>query len=107
MAKKIKPSVQDILDKIQSHMRTYVSLFSSAGVGCYGFKQTGYECIATCELLNERLNVQRANNKCRLESGYICGDMTKDDTNARLFEEIQRWHDDYNIDDVEEKELIP
>ena len=101
MAKKIKPSVQDILDKIQSHMRTYVSLFSSAGVGCYGFKQTGYECIATCELLNERLNVQRANNKCRLESGYICGDMTKDDTKARLFEEIQRWHDDYNIDDVD------
>lgn len=82
-------------------MRTYISLFSSAGVGCYGFKQNGYECIATCELLNERLNVQRANNKCRLESGYICGDMTTDETKARLFKEIQRWRDDYKIEDVD------
>ena len=82
-------------------MRTYISLFSSAGVGCYGFKQNGYECIATCELLNERLNVQRANNKCRLESGYICGDMTTDETKARLFKEILRWRDDYKIEDVD------
>ena len=28
-------------------MKTYISLFSSAGIGCYGFKQSGYECIAT------------------------------------------------------------
>ena len=91
MAKKInKPSY-----------RTYISLFSSAGVGCYGFKQCGYECIATCELLNERLDVQRANKKCRFDSGYICGDMTKDETKVRLFEEIKRWHNEFNIQDVD------
>ena len=26
---------------------TYISLFSSAGIGCYGFKQQGFKCIAT------------------------------------------------------------
>ena len=102
MAKKIKKTASEIIAELHNRpMRTYVSLFSSAGVGCFGFKQNGYECIATCELLNERLNVQRANNKCRLDSGYICGDMTKEDTKNRLFEEIQRWHDEFNIQDVD------
>lgn len=32
---------------------TYISLFSSAGVGCYGFKQEDFECIATNELLQK------------------------------------------------------
>ena len=31
----------------KQQQRTYISLFSSAGVGCYGFKLEGYECIAT------------------------------------------------------------
>ena len=35
-------------------LKTYISLFSSAGVGCYGFKQEGYYCIATVELLERR-----------------------------------------------------
>ncbi|EGQ4316377.1 DNA cytosine methyltransferase, partial [Staphylococcus pseudintermedius] len=41
----------------------YVSLFSSAGVGCYGLSQEGFECIATAELIKRRLDVQRANGK--------------------------------------------
>ena len=36
---------------------TYISLFSSAGVGCYGFKMNNFECIATNELLEARLDV--------------------------------------------------
>ena len=28
-------------------LRTYVSLFSSAGVGCYGFMEEGFYCVAT------------------------------------------------------------
>lgn len=32
-------------------MKTYISLFSSAGVGCYGFMLEGFECIATNELI--------------------------------------------------------
>ncbi len=58
---------------------TYISLFSSAGVGCYGFKQEGYQCIATCELLEKRLNIQKYNNKCLLDSGYILGDLAKEE----------------------------
>ena len=50
---------------------TYISLFSSAGVGCYGFKMEGFECIATNEIIDHRLEVQRANSKCRFDSGYI------------------------------------
>ena len=70
---------------------TYISLFSSAGVGCYGFKQEGFDCIATCELIEQRLNVQKANKKCKYESGYIAGDLTKDETKEKLFAEINKW----------------
>lgn len=41
--------------KTMSKPLTYISLFSSAGVGCYGFKQNGFECIATNEILTKRL----------------------------------------------------
>ncbi len=30
---------------------TYVTLFSSAGVGCHGFQMEGYHCIATNEII--------------------------------------------------------
>ncbi len=70
---------------------TYISLFSSAGVGCYGFKLEGFECIATNELIERRLNVQKANSKCKYDSGYICGDITKDETKALLYNEIDFW----------------
>lgn len=72
-------------------MMTYISLFSSAGVGCYGFKLEGFECIATNELIERRLNVQKANHKCKYESGYICGDVTKNETKELLYAEIERW----------------
>ena len=70
---------------------TYISIFSSAGVGCYGFKQAGFECIATNELIERRLNVQKYNNKCKYESGYICDDITIDETKSKIFAEIERW----------------
>lgn len=72
-------------------MMTYISLFSSAGVGCYGFKMEGFECIATNELIERRLNVQKANKKCKYESGYICGDVTTEETKNLLYAEIDRW----------------
>ena len=71
--------------------RTYISLFSCAGVGCYGFMQEGFSCIATVELNQRRLNVQKYNHKCKYDSGYICGDMTKDDTKEKIFDEIKKW----------------
>lgn len=71
--------------------RTYVSLFSSAGVGCYGFKLEGFDCVATNELLNERLKIQEANDKCLNKSGYIYGDITKEETKKKIFTEIKNW----------------
>lgn len=82
-------------------MYTYISLFSCAGVGCYGFKQNGFECIATNELIKARLDVQRANNKCKYESGYINGDIHARDTKDKIAAEIDRWHKDEGITDVD------
>ncbi len=70
---------------------TYVSLFSCAGVGCYGFKQEGYHCIATNELVQRRLNVQKFNSKCDYESGYISGDITSIETKEKIYAEIDKW----------------
>lgn len=70
---------------------TYISLFSCAGVGCYGFKMEGFSCIASVELSQRRLDVQRFNQKCKYETGYICGDMTADSTKQKVFVEIDRW----------------
>jgi len=72
-------------------MKTYVSLFSSAGIGCYGFKIEGYECVATNELIERRLLIQKFNNKCKYESGYICGDITTPETKTVLSEQIELW----------------
>lgn len=70
---------------------TYISLFSNAGIGCYGFKQEGFECIATNEILEERLNIQRFNRKCKYDSGYICADINLASTKKRIFDEISLW----------------
>ena len=70
---------------------TYISLFSSAGVGCYGFHMEGYKCVATNEIIERRLNVQRANKKCEYDSGYIAGDISDDETKQRIYQEIDRW----------------
>lgn len=45
-------------------LHTYVSLFSSAGVGCYGFKKEGFYCIATVELLEKRLKYNHITKMC-------------------------------------------
>ena len=70
---------------------TYISLFSSAGVGCYGFKQNDFECIATNEILKERIKVQVANHKCKYKTGYICGNIIEEDTQNQLYAEIDMW----------------
>ena len=70
---------------------TYISLFSSAGVGCYGFKKAGFECIATNELIERRLNIQKFNHKCKYDTGYICGDITTQDVKRKITTEIAKW----------------
>lgn len=70
---------------------TYISLFSSAGIGCYGFLDAGFECIATNELIERRINVQKCNHKCKYDTGYICADITKQETKDALYEQIALW----------------
>ena len=69
---------------------SYVSLFSGAGVGCHGFRMAGFDCVATVEKTERRLQIQRFNRKCRAKSGYICGDLRDDDVRARVREELSR-----------------
>lgn len=82
-------------------MKTYISLFSSAGVGCFGFKQAGFECIATNEIIEKRINVQKFNKKCKYESGYICDDITKEETKQRLYNEVALWKRNEHIANVD------
>ena len=90
----------------RKHMRqcpplTYISLFSGAGVGCYGFKMEGFECVATSEIVARRLAVQRANRKCRRESGYILGDIAEPEARRRLLDEIEMWKKEEGLADVD------
>lgn len=80
---------------------TYISLFSSAGVGCYGFKQEGFKCIATNEIVQRRLAVQKFNHKCKYDSGYILGDITDARIKQRLFDEIAMWKRQENLSEVD------
>lgn len=82
-------------------MKTYISLFSSAGVGCYGFQLEHFHCIATVELLEKRLNIQRYNHKCDYDSGYICGDMTLETTKEQIQTQIQLYRERHHITDVD------
>lgn len=68
---------------------TYISLFSSAGVGCYGFKLENFECIATNEIVERRLVIQKNNQKCHFETGYISGDIKENDIKQKIYNEIK------------------
>jgi DNA (cytosine-5)-methyltransferase 1 len=71
---------------------TYISLFSSAGIGCYGFKLERFHCVATVELLEKRINIQKSNDKCICETGYIIGDLTDNETKNKIRSELARWN---------------
>lgn len=70
---------------------TYISLFSSAGIGCYGFKMEKFDCVATNELLARRLEVQKANDKCKYDSGYIQGDILLEETKQKILSQVELW----------------
>ena len=75
----------------------YISLFSASGIGCYGFKKQGYNCIATNEFLSKRLEIQKYNNKCKFDSGYIQGDIFQQETKDKIFNEIKK----HNVNDID------
>ena len=70
---------------------TYITLFSCAGVGCYGYKMEGYHCIASNELISKRMDVQKANAICEYETGYITGDITDKNIKEKIYGEIKKW----------------
>lgn len=81
--------------------KTYISLFSSAGVGCYGFKLNDFDCVATNELIERRLNIQKFNNKCSMDSGYILGDITLPSVKKQLLAQIKLYKKIYNQQEID------
>lgn len=76
---------------LKNNTLTYISLFSSAGVGCYGFQQNEFLCIATNEIIERRLNIQRLNNKCMYDTGYILGDIQDNKIKEKIFNEVNKF----------------
>jgi DNA (cytosine-5)-methyltransferase 1 len=85
----------------ESKLLTYISLFSGAGVGCYGFKMNDFECVATNEILPKRLNVQIANKKCKYKTGYLEGDIQSSQLKSCLFKEIEKWKTKHNLKELD------
>ena len=80
---------------------TYISLFSGAGVGCYGFQMEGFDCIATNEFIPRRLEIQKYNKKCKYDAGYVLGDITTDEVKQKLYNEIEYWRKHEQLKDVD------
>ncbi|WQS60236.1 DNA cytosine methyltransferase [Helicobacter pylori] len=80
---------------------TYISLFSGAGVGCYGLLEEGFECVATNEILEKRLNIQRINRKCKLDESYISGDIKKPETKEKILKQIGSYSKKFGNDRVD------
>lgn len=69
----------------------YISLFSSAGVGCYGLKMEGFDGVATSEIIERRMKVQKVNNKVLYKEGYILGDITNKKVKTKLFSAVENY----------------
>ncbi|WP_206172256.1 DNA cytosine methyltransferase [Vagococcus fluvialis] len=79
----------------------YISLFSSSGVGCYGFKEENYTCVATSELIERRLEVQKVNNKAKYDFSYILGDITDNKVKDNLFNAISEFKQLEKIEEID------
>ena len=75
---------------------TYITLFSSAGVGCYGFDVEGFQCVATNEIIAKRMKIQELNNICKHQTGYITGDLTDASVKKKIYTETQKWKQNGN-----------
>ncbi|MFP5954354.1 DNA cytosine methyltransferase [Helicobacter pylori] len=80
---------------------TYISLFSGAGVGCYGLLEEGFECVATNEILEKRLNIQRINRKCKFDESYISGDIKKPETKEKILKQIGFYSKKFGNDRID------
>jgi DNA (cytosine-5)-methyltransferase 1 len=89
------------MSKVSEKKLTYISLFSSAGIGCYGFKKNKFNCVATNEIIDRRLEIQKYNKKCKYETGYISGDVTSRYVKKKIFNEISFWKNKEHIKDID------
>ena len=79
----------------------YVSLFSSAGIGCYGFKQHDFDCVATTEIIARRLNIQKINQVATNDKAYINGDMNLKETKDQVIQLVSEWKNENNKDCID------
>lgn len=47
------------------------------------------------------MDVQRANHKCKYESGYVCGDITRPEIRQQLFDQIALWEQNEGLEQVD------
>ncbi|RCW17131.1 DNA cytosine methyltransferase [Streptococcus gallolyticus] len=92
--------LEDIVEYKRGKMN-YISLFSSSGVGCYGFKMEGFDGVASSELIERRLQVQKANNKLKYDDGYILGNITEEKTKKRLFDAVNMYKRRESISEID------
>lgn len=85
----------------QTQTLSYVSLFSGAGIGCYGFSLEGYECVVTNEVLEKRLNVQKINKKCKTEDCYVLGDLSQVSIKEKIIGTVKRWLMEHGSDSID------
>ena len=78
----------------------YISLFSSAGVGCYGFNQENFKCISTCEIDPKRIEIQKNNQICKNPEEYITGDIQETQIQDRIFNNVRAYKERNNIKDL-------
>jgi DNA (cytosine-5)-methyltransferase 1 len=79
----------------------YLSLYSSAGVGCFGFKKNNFNCIATVEIISKRLQIQKFNKICDDDEGYINDDISKIQTKNKIFNIVTKYKKNNNISEVD------
>lgn len=79
----------------------YISLFSSSGVGCHGFLEEGFTCVATSELIARRLEVQKANKKVKYSDGYILGDISKIEIKNEIYKAVENFKNMEKTNDID------
>lgn len=73
-----------------SQTPSYISLFSSGGIGDFGFKNAGFHCVASAELLSRRLEIQRVNEIAAPED-LICGDLELPSVFQAVIDRAKAW----------------
>jgi len=76
----------------------YATFFSGAGIGCHGLKINGFDCILSNEYLEERIAIQRFNEKCDDEERYIVGDIREPETRKKIESILKQSKDNEGLD---------